>query len=228
MIDFFIQVAGVHDRVEAEMLADCGVTHIGLPLGPGVREQDLNQNAAREILCTLPRSVCGVLITYLATAREISGFAGDVGAGWVQVHGEITLGEISLLRQKRPELKVIKSLIVGKRDGSAIFDECRNFAPYCDYFLADTFDADTGACGATGKVHDWEISRDLARFSARPVILAGGLNADNVYRAVSEVEPAGVDAHTGLENSRGRKDPELVLGFVREALRAREDSGRYF
>jgi phosphoribosylanthranilate isomerase len=75
-------------------------------------------------------------------------------------------------------------------------------------------------------VHDWEVSRSIVRESPRPVILAGGLDPENVYEAVMSVAPAGVDAHSGLEDSRGRKDPEKVREFVREALRAEQDLTR--
>jgi phosphoribosylanthranilate isomerase len=49
---------------------------------------------------------------------------------------------------------------------------------------------------------------------------AGGLNADNVRQAIVEVQPAGVDVHTGVERADGRKDPELVGRFVAEASKA--------
>ncbi|MBP2681380.1 MAG: phosphoribosylanthranilate isomerase, partial [Candidatus Krumholzibacteriota bacterium] len=94
------------------------------------------------------------------------------------------------------------------------------FAPFVDAFLTDTFDESTGRWGATGKTHDWSVSRRLVERSSRPVILAGGLTPQNVARAIREVRPAGVDAHTGVEDSRGRKDRSLVERFVAEARRA--------
>jgi phosphoribosylanthranilate isomerase len=89
-----------------------------------------------------------------------------------------------------------------------------------DAFITDTFDPETGASGATGKTHDWEVSRKLVKMSARPVILAGGLNPANVRQAIYAVNPAGVDAHGGVEHPDGKKDRELVDTFVREATDA--------
>jgi phosphoribosylanthranilate isomerase len=54
-------------------------------------------------------------------------------------------------------------------------------------FITDTFDPSTGASGATGKTHDWDISKSLVQLSPKPVILAGGLNAENVYEAILHV-----------------------------------------
>jgi phosphoribosylanthranilate isomerase len=98
------------------------------------------------------------------------------------------------------------------------------FSFHCDAFITDTYDPATGACGATGKVHDWDISRRLVDISPKPVMLAGGLNPKNVRKAIEHVRPAGVDAHTGVEGSDGRKDSVAVRAFVREALAAFHNS----
>ena len=90
-------------------------------------------------------------------------------------------------------------------------------SPYVDAFIPDTYDPETGASGTTGKTHDWTISRKFVELSTKPVILAGGLNADNVREAIVAVKPAGVDAHTGVEGANGRKDSEMIQRFVSEA-----------
>jgi len=64
------------------------------------------------------------------------------------------------------------------------------------------------------------VSRQLVRHSPRPVILAGGLNPSNVRDAILAVRPAGVDAHTGLEDVSGRKSEEKVKKFIGEAQEA--------
>jgi len=95
----------------------------------------------------------------------------------------------------------------------------RKFEPYVDAFITDTFDPVSGASGATGIAHDWGISKKLVGVSKKPVVLAGGLNAENVFEAIVKVRPAGVDAHTGLEDQHGRKDLEKCREFVAEAKR---------
>lgn len=86
-----------------------------------------------------------------------------------------------------------------------------------DAFITDTYDPLTGASGATGKIHNWDVSRRIVEASQRPVILAGGLNPENVRDAILYVKPAGVDVHTGVEGPDGRKDEVLVKAFVSEA-----------
>ena len=66
-------------------------------------------------------------------------------------------------------------------------------------------------------------SKKIIEISKKPVILAGGLNADNVREAILTVKPAGIDVHTGIENKSGRKDPELLTRFVQNAKKAFEE-----
>jgi len=77
-----------------------------------------------------------------------------------------------------------------------------------------------GEVGGTGRTFDWaDIPRDLPI----PLILSGGLNAGNVGRAIREVQPWAVDVSSGVEVSRGTKDPRKIVEFIR-SVRS-EDAG---
>ena len=64
-----------------------------------------------------------------------------------------------------------------------------------------------------GRVHDWSLSRDIVRRSPIPVFLAGGLNASNVARAITEVAPFGIDLCSGVRTN-GRLDPVKLASLV--------------
>ncbi|MCW3136257.1 MAG: phosphoribosylanthranilate isomerase [Canidatus Methanoxibalbensis ujae] len=72
--------------------------------------------------------------------------------------------------------------------------------------------------GGTGVVHDWEISARTVSSLGKPVILAGGLNPENVRLAIMRVRPFAVDVSSGVENASGWKDEEKVRKFVSAAL----------
>ncbi len=78
--------------------------------------------------------------------------------------------------------------------------------------LLDAFDPDQ--FGGTGKVGDWALAAAVA--TELPVILAGGLNADNVSDAIEQVRPFGVDVSSGVE-TEGRKDSRKIIEFVKAA-----------
>jgi len=212
-----VQIAGVIDEVEAAMLQQCGVRYLGFPLRLAVHQEDLSEERASKIISRLQPPVFGILITYLQEAREIAEFCASMGARIVQLHGDIQIDEIARLRESSPELLIMKSLVVGLHTESALQMMIDDYSRYVNAFITDSYDPDTGASGATGRTHDWRISRRLVEMSRRPVILAGGLNPENVRRAIVEVKPYGVDSHTGVEDDSGRKCREKVEKFLAEA-----------
>lgn len=221
-----IQIAGVTDEAEAQVLIDAGVRLLGFPLRLPVHEEDLSEAAAGALIRRLPEGIEGVLITYLEAADEVAGFVHELGVPIVQLHGQIDDAEVERLRQLRPELGIIRSLVVGRHEPAVLQARVERLGPTVDAFITDTYDPATGADGATGITHDWSLSRALVTQSNRPVILAGGLTPDNVRAAILTVGPAGVDAHTGVEGPDGRKDAARVRRFVaaaRAGFRALED-----
>jgi phosphoribosylanthranilate isomerase len=86
-----------------------------------------------------------------------------------------------------------------------------------DALILDTYDAQTGRGGATGRTHDWTISRQIVDSVRLPVILAGGLTPDNVAEAIAHVRPWGVDVHTGVEGSGGKRDVAKIQAFIANA-----------
>ena len=215
-----IQIAGVKDRREADMLVEAGVDWLGFPMRLSVHKEDLTEEEAAGIIRRLPPEHPGVLITYLDTALGIARLCRKLGTHHVQVHGDAPSTELFLLHTLAPEFFIIKSLIVRDDNEDDLLSEMYEYERCFDAFLTDTFDPATGACGATGRTHDWSVSRKLVELSPRPGILAGGLTPDNVRQAILEVRPAGVDAHTGVEGPDGRKNPALVRRFVAEARAA--------
>ena len=202
------------------MVIECGVTQLGLPLALGYHEPDLTESQARTIVRKLGDRATFFLITYLDAAEHVAALCHALEVSTVQLHGSIALDEVAALRASWPSLRIIKSLIVEDGNLDALSDDVSRFAPLVDAFITDTLDPKTGATGATGRAHEWNVSRALTLRSPKPVILAGGLRPDNVAAAIEQVRPAGVDVHTGVEASNGRKDRDKVEAFVIEARRA--------
>ncbi len=212
-----IHVAGVIDLAEAQLLVDCGISHIGFPLVLDHHKEDLTIADAAAVVAKLNERATFFLITYLNDAQAIIDLCRELAVEIIQLHGQISPDQIQRLRETAPNLKIIKSLIVRGNNTNALIDEVQRFSPSVDSFITDTFDPKTGASGATGRVHDWEISRTLAKVSRKPVILAGGLTATNVREAIHAVRPAGVDVHTGVEGPDGRQQRDLVMRFAEAA-----------
>ncbi|MGI9409899.1 MAG: phosphoribosylanthranilate isomerase [Hyphomicrobiaceae bacterium] len=215
-----IHVAGVIDAPEAELLIDCGMTRLGFPLVLDHHSEDLSVAAAADIVARYADRATFFLITYLGRADDILSLCQQLDVKMVQLHGPVTNDELQRLRTIAPDLTIIKSLVVGRDNAIALQSDVALSADCVDGFITDTFDPISGASGATGRVHDWAISRQIVVLSPKPVILAGGLNPENVASAIDAVRPAGVDVHTGLEGPDGRKRADLTARFVAAARTA--------
>lgn len=216
-IEETIHVAGVIDADEAAMLIDSGVRFLGFPLVLGYHQEDLSVDEAAAIVTRYGGDATFFLITYLTEARKIAGLCAMLNVGMVQLHADVSVNCLVTLRKAKPGLHIVKSLIVRGDNADALAGQVAMLAPHVDAFITDTFDPETGASGATGRTHDWTVSRRLVELSPKPVILAGGLTASNVREAIETVGPAGVDVHTGVERDDGRKCPDLTTRFVAEA-----------
>jgi phosphoribosylanthranilate isomerase len=76
-----------------------------------------------------------------------------------------------------------------------------------DGFVLDSVNVATDQVGGTGKTHDWSVSREIVtRYPDIPIILAGGLNSENVRSAIEQVRPFGVDVNSGTKAPDGFKD----------------------
>lgn len=215
-----VQVAGIIDALEAALIVEEGVEWLGFPLRLPSGKDDITEENAISIIRDLKDPHAGVLISYMTQADEVSQFCDELGVKAVQLHGDVEVEQLRKLKEMRPDLYVLKSLVVKEDNADELLqlvDEC---ADYVDMFITDTFDPKTGAKGATGLTHNWDVSAELVRRSPKPLMMAGGLNPENVGDAIRYVRPAAVDAHTGLEGSDGRKDRAKIKKFVSEARKA--------
>ena len=214
-----VQVAGVHDLDEAQLILGAGATALGFPLRLPEPREDLTEDEAAAVIAACP-PVPRVLITYQGDPEAVAAFVDALGVDWVQLHGEVTVDQVEALRSLRPALGLLKALVVAGDDPAPVLAEAEAFAPLVDAFITDTFDPRTGQRGATGRTHPWAVSRAVVAAGLAPVILAGGLEPANVAAAIETVQPWAVDAHTGLEGPDGRKTTQRVEAFCRNAAEA--------
>ena len=135
--DNLIQIAGVIDEAEAEMLVQCGVQYLGFPLRLPVHQEDLTEEAASKIISKLKPPRFGVLITYLNDAMEIANFCRDLGARIVQLHGDVEVDELKKLKELDRELTVVKSLVIGLHTEDTLESMVDQMSAYVDGFITD-------------------------------------------------------------------------------------------
>jgi phosphoribosylanthranilate isomerase len=203
-----IKICGITNSNDALACAAAGVDLIGLNFYER-SPRYIGPDQARTIARALPPSTQAVGIFVDAPIGEIRRVANEVGLRLVQLHGSESpemCGELAR------DFEIIKALRTD--DG---FDARKASAyPMCTILL-DTYDEQMA--GGTGEVGDWRIARETRKFAPR-LILAGGLNPENVAQAITMVNPDGVDVCSGLESVPGIKDLRRVQQFVSVARNA--------
>jgi phosphoribosylanthranilate isomerase len=199
-----VKICGVTRLEDAEHAVEAGAWALGMVFWPGSpRVADLG--TAQVIGAAMRRRVQLVGVFVNATPEEVVATADSVGLTYVQLHGDEGPSFAELVA-RRAGVKVIKAARVRARADVQALDAFRNV----DLHLLDTFRA--GSPGGTGETFDWSLVAE--RRSEVPLLLSGGLTAENVVDAIERTSPWGVDTSSGVEAAPGVKDPAKVEAFI--------------
>lgn len=201
-----VKICGITCLEDLDAVVSTGADAIGLTVDvPVETPREISQTAAVELARAAPPFVTTVLVTMPDTPETTVELAARVQPDVVQIHGDVTRGDLAYLSAK----------INGGVIKAVSSEDAARYDTIADALLVDSLDA-SGA-GGTGETHDWERTRKLVEELSSPVILAGGLTPENVGEAVEVVDPFAVDVASGVEADPGRKDPDAVATFVEQA-----------
>jgi phosphoribosylanthranilate isomerase len=187
---------------DLEAAVDLGVDAIGLVFAESPRR--LHADQARRLIRDLSPHVLRFGIFVDETPAEIARIVAATELDRVQLHGF----EDPMV-QELVGTRVVKAF---RARDTGVLEEIATWG--AQTFFLDTWS--NTAAGGTGTTFDWSLAKRAAGLGR--MILAGGLNPQNVAQAIREVRPFGVDVSTGVESSPGIKDPAKMRAFV-EAVR---------
>lgn len=195
----FVKVCGITSEEDALLAVACGADAVGFIMAPSKRQ--VSPVRVADIVKRLPPEVLTVGVFKNETPDRIRDIVNQTHLKAVQLHGSETPAIVQEVKQHvHTVFKVVPP-------GSEAFE-------HADEFGADAIMVDSPG-GGTGQVFDWRLAEDAP--AGVKLIMAGGLNPENVAEAIEKVRPWGVDAATGTERSPGVKDPILVRQFVERA-----------
>lgn len=203
-----IKICGITRPEDGRIAAESGVDAIGLVFyEPSPRSVSIAQ--ARIICNALPPLVSVVGLFVNPSPDLVRQVLAEIPLAWLQFHGD---EDADFCQQfGRPYLKAIRV-----QDPETVGLGFRRF-PDAAGLLVDAYDP--GRYGGTGHTFNWAW---LPSDRPRPLMLAGGLNADNVADAIRQVRPWAVDVSGGVEAAKGIKDPEKIRQFVEGVRSVRE------
>jgi phosphoribosylanthranilate isomerase len=195
-----IKICGITRVEDAISAAEQGVDAIGLVFYP-FSPRSVSITQAKAIADALPPFVSIVALFVNPTSAEVKQVLTSVRIDLLQFHGDEE--EAACVQYGLPYLKAIRV-----KSGINLIQYAQDFAS-AKALLLDTYS--DAALGGTGETFDWKV---IPKKMPKPIILAGGLNAGNVWQAIEQVEPYAVDVSGGIEQSKGIKDPVKIAEFV--------------
>ncbi len=161
-------------------------------------------NTANDIIASLAPFINRVGLFVNSNTDYINKILNSVAIDTLQFHGNETAAECQ--KYQMPYIKAVK------------VNNNTNISKYADEFhkaSALLLDADSNSYyGGSGKVFDWNLAHIKID---KPIILAGGLNVDNVQQAIKITQPYGVDVSSGVEVKKGIKDITKIKQFIAKA-----------
>ncbi|MCU1463286.1 MAG: phosphoribosylanthranilate isomerase [Acidimicrobiales bacterium] len=198
----FVKVCGTTSEEDALLAVAMGADAVGFVFAPSPRQ--VHPQLVADIVKRLPPDILTVGVFRDEQPERIAQIANGAGLRAVQLHGHETPEQAWWVRQRVPFL--IQAFASGDPTIGRAAD-----------YRADALLIDAPSPGS-GQVFDWRLADGVP--AGQRLILAGGLDPDNVADAIASARPWGVDAVTGLESAPGRKDPRKVRAFVAAAKEA--------
>ena len=213
----WVKICGMTNLEDALVAVDAGADAVGFVFyEKSPRKIDVER--ARSIINELPQTTDKVGVFVNESEQRIREVVSEAHLTMVQIYGEgpaasqseevrePPLNNFRVIMAMRIDQLVPGKVIYGSLPGSMV-----------DAILVDSGSENTP--GGTGETFDWQKNREYLRtlgsVPGMRVIVAGGLKPENVSDAISTFAPWGVDVASGVEASRGKKDPEKVRAFVR-------------
>jgi phosphoribosylanthranilate isomerase len=197
-----VKICGLRDPAHARVAADAGADAIGLVFyGPSPRCVTIEE--AARVTAALPAFVTSVALFVNEKPEEIRRVIAGATIDLLQFHGDEPPAFCAQFG--KPFVRAVRM-----EKGVDLLEYARRFSAARALLL----DAHVpGTPGGTGTTFDWAaIPRDVPM----PLILSGGLEASNVSAAIREARPWAVDVSSGVEASRGVKDPAKIVDFIRK------------
>lgn len=220
-----IQIYSIQTVEEALQCVQAGAEAIGVAVATGANlPAEVPEASCAEIFAALEGRAQRVLLVVTQTEEETVEYVRRLQPDILQLCGNrlpATPEFAAQCRAVRPGLRVLQAVGV---DGPEAIDRAKYFAGFCDMLILDSIAPGIAGIGAAGRTHDWSIDAEIVRSVPCPVVLAGGLDAENVRAAIEAVRPWGVDSFTRtsdrLPDGGSRKNIEKVRAFVQAAREA--------
>ena len=214
-----VKICCISTIEEARLAIQYGANAIGLvsnmPSGPGI----IDDEKIKSIHKSIPSSVSTFLLTSETKATSIIEQSKRFNTDTIQLVNELKNDQLEYLKSQLDNVNLIQVIHVQNENS---IKEAIDKSRIVDAILLDSGkpNAKIKTLGGTGDTHDWNISKTIREEINKPMWLAGGLNSENVEKAIHLVQPFGVDLCSGVRTDK-KLDVDKLKRFFLSVKRAR-------
>lgn len=220
-----VKICGITSIHDARLAGDAGADYAGVLVDVAVSERTRSTDQASEIANGSPIST--VLLLYNRTTSDIQEIVAQVQPFAVQLLGQEPPQQVEELKRtltcqfwksvylpagspENVDIPAVRAEMQAYQDAGA------------DFLLFDSVDMslEKPRYGGTGKTCDWNVAAELIAKSPLPVFFAGGIRPENVKAAIETIRPHGIDLCSGVEASKGIKDPRKLEQLMKQVKQA--------
>ena len=208
MSDIQIKICGVKNKEIAKHAIYAGASFIGF-----IFYEKSHRNIAIENCEQILPEIKDLTIPVAVTVNPDDKLLDDllrIGFQYIQLHGQETLEMVERIKLEY-DFNIIKAFGISSSED---LDELVKYEPFVEYFLLDS-PPQADVQGGTGHRFDWKIIENLS--ITKNFFLSGGLNKDNIISAINLKKTSYFDVSSGVEDSEGIKDKQLITEFIDKA-----------
>jgi phosphoribosylanthranilate isomerase len=205
-----IKICGLTREEDVDAAVEAGADAIGFVFYPR-SPRFITPERAAQLHARVPPFVDAVALLVNATPDEVARVLDLVQPDLLQFHGDETVQECE--RHGRRYLRAFRVGGPGMETSQALLKSCEQYKSATGWL----FDSHSEGYGGSGRAFDWSL---VSGAGARPVVLSGGLHAENVAAALALVRPFAVDVSSGVEQAPGIKSADKITQFIAEVRRA--------
>ena len=203
---FEIKVCGINDKKSMNTALKYKANYIGFVFYPN-SPRNISINQSRELLQLRNKTTKIVALTVNPNDDFLFEIKNEIKPDYIQLHGNENPNRCRYIK-KNLNIPIIKGINV--KNKLNLMQLTTDFEDICDILLLDAPSEDLP--GGNGKKFDWDILKDFK--SKKKWMLAGGLNIENIEKAIEITKAPAIDISSGLEIIKGVKDPKLIENFI--------------
>lgn len=201
-----VKICGITEPDNLKIACEAGARFVGFVFFPPSPRYVAPEIAA-DLVRQIPSGVRAVGLFVDPTDQELLHITSTAALDMIQLHGDETPERVAQIAALT-NLPILKAIRLRAPEDVNLAQEYEDVA---DWLLFDS-KIDHDLPGGTGQRFDWEILK--GKTFAKPWMLSGGLDADNIADALKILSPDAVDVSSGVESARGVKDPEKIKAFI--------------